>query len=128
MILLDTCTFLWLVTQQESLSKRAKAVIKENAGEIYVSAISAFEIGIKSKKKLLKLPYDASDWYQDAIALHGLESLSISDQIAMLSSQLPNIHRDRADRLIVATAHLHNCSIVTPDQHIRDYPDTKVLW
>ncbi len=128
MILLDTCVFLWLTSQQESLSKPAKAIIKENAGDIYVSAITAFEIGVKFKKNLLQLPYDASEWYQDAIGLHGLESLSVTDQIAMLSSQLPSIHRDPADRIIVATGLLHHCNIVTPDKHIQDYPNIKVVW
>jgi PIN domain nuclease of toxin-antitoxin system len=127
MILLDTCAFLWLAAQQESLSSAAKKKIIANAGNIYVSSISAFEIGVKSKKNLLILPYEASEWYRDALGLHGLKSLSVTDEIAMLSSQLPEIHLDPADRIIVATAIHHHCTILTPDKHIRDY-DVKVVW
>ncbi len=55
MLLLDTCTLLWLVADQAHLTKKATDSILDNQGLIYVSAISAFEIAIKVKKKKLQL-------------------------------------------------------------------------
>ena len=57
MVLLDTCTLLWLVAAPERLSGIAKGLI-EGATEAFVSAISAFEIGIKHSRGALDLPLD----------------------------------------------------------------------
>jgi PIN domain nuclease of toxin-antitoxin system len=128
MLLLDTCSLLWLVSQQESLSIQAKNAIQKQAGSIFISAVSAFEIGIKCIKKQLILPMSADLWFQQVLELHGIEVLSIDYKIALRSTQLPELHRDPADRMIIATALTHHLSIVTPDSHIKRYPDVITIW
>ena len=128
MILLDTCTLLWLVDGQQNLSEPAKKTLLKNKETPSVSAISAFEIGIKHRKGLLKLPLPPSDWFFEALRLHGLTELPISAQIAILTTQLPLIHNDPADRMLIATAMNQTLTILTPDKHIQAYPDVKTSW
>lgn len=128
MILIDTCVLLWLVIDQKQLSEAAEEKIRANTNKICVSAISAFEIGLKAQKKLLKLPLPANKWFEKAVVLHGIEVVPITSEIAMLSTQLPNHHRDPADRMIIATAMINNYTILTPDEHIQRYPKIKVVW
>lgn len=128
MILLDTCTLLWLVLDQSKLSNKAKVVIAKNAGNLFVSAITGFEIGINVKKELLILPAPAEEWFESATQLHGIEVAPITDKVAIRSTLLPDNHRDTADRFIIATALINKFQIVTADKHISNYADVSVIW
>lgn len=128
MILLDTCTLLWLVSAQNNLSKHACQVLTDNANALFISVISAFEIGTKLNKKLLQLPLPAEEWWSKSLYLHGLTELPIHGEIALYATQLPPIHKDPADRFIVATAYKHQLSILTPDSHISAYKEIKTIW
>jgi PIN domain nuclease of toxin-antitoxin system len=128
MLLLDTCTLLWLVGQQKSLSKHAKKLISKYNNALFISVISAFEIGVKQQKGLLTLPMAAEQWLKQATEAHGIISLSIDLKIAIRSTQLPHLHRDPTDRIIIATAVTHDLTILTPDGHISAYHDTKTVW
>lgn len=128
MILLDTCALLWLVGDQARLSDAARGVLSENRGGLFISAISAFEIGIKHRKGKLELPRDPLPWFQAATGFHGLVEVSVDGRIAALSTQLPPLHADPCDRIIVATASLLGMTILTPDPLIREYPEAKTAW
>lgn len=131
MILLDTCALLWLVDNQTALSAQAKKAIEKSAGNIYISAISAFEISIKYNKGLLSLPLNPMEWFQKALNWHGITELSINSDIAIQSASLPEIHNDPADRMIIATAIKNHLSVITPDLHIAHYLEKttlKVIW
>ncbi len=128
MILLDTCTLLWLVGAQAEISEKALLAVKKNKGSLYVSAISAFEIGIKVKKKKLKLPKKVEDWFSLALQLHGIKELEITSDILISSVQLPLHHTDPADRIIIATASHYNLTILTPDDHMKKYSGINVVW
>lgn len=128
MILLDTCTFLWLVADQERLSNKAHQKIAKYTGNIYLSAISAFEIAIKVEKEKLKLPLPTQDWFSLALKLHGIKELAITSDILISAAQLPQHHFDPADRIIIATAERHNLDLITPDAHIKKYINIEVLW
>jgi PIN domain nuclease of toxin-antitoxin system len=128
MMLLDTCTLLWLVGDQTQLSKLAKECIGKNAGSLYISAISAFEIAIKVEKKKLFLPKDPAEWFALALKLHGIIELPLSAEYLIQSAQLPTHHHDPADRMIIATAKCEKYKIITPDLHIKQYTDISVIW
>ena len=128
MILLDTCTLLWLTAKQDQLTTNARNAIGSHANSLFISAISAFEIATKVNKNLLELPLPPQEWLNQAIHLHGLTELPIDSEIALYSTQLPAIHKDPADRIIIATAHKYHLYILTPDQHISAYPQTKIIW
>jgi len=128
MILLDTCALLWLAADQKRLSATAKKTIGENTGRLFVSAISAFEIAVKSQKGKLVLPLPARAWFERAIDFHGIYQISIDGAIAASSVELPPHHNDPCDRFIIATAVHHAMPIVTRDNLIVQYNEVKVIW
>jgi PIN domain nuclease of toxin-antitoxin system len=128
MILLDTCTLLWLVDAPNRLSEAAKVELGNPANQIFVSAISAFEIGVKLRKGKLGLPLPVSDWFPQVCSRHGLAEVPITGAIAAGSTELPPLHMDPADRILVATAREHRLAILTPDPLISQYPGVKVVW
>ena len=127
MVLLDTCTLLWLAADHSKLSQAALEALA-TADTIFVSAISAFEIGIKSRKGALSLAMEPEIWYQTALDFHGLREIGVSGQIVARSTSLQPLHADPCDRIIVATAQIHRLTILTPDPLIKAYPQTDVLW
>ena len=128
MILLDTCSLLWLVADQEKFSSVAYEAIEKHNGAIFVSAISALEIAIKTEKNLLQLPCAPTEWFAKILKLHSLMELTLDYTIAMASALLPRHHDDPFNRIIVATAAKHNLKILTPDKHIHAYTEVKCIW
>ncbi|MDB5289260.1 MAG: type toxin-antitoxin system VapC family toxin [Phycisphaerales bacterium] len=128
MFLLDTCALLWLGTDQSKIPQSILVQIQDPAVPVYVSAISAFEIGIKHAKGKLVLPLDPEAWFALALANHQVMPLAITWEIATRSAALPRIHNDPADRLIVATAQYHTLTVLTPDSCIQNYPGIATTW
>lgn len=119
-LLLDTCGLLWLATGHKNLSAKAKKRI-DQAGLVGVSAISAWEIGLKTARGELELPEEPEAWFEQVAAHHDLRVYEISTRIAFQANRLPWHHRDPADRLILATALLHRMPIITSDSNFAPY-------
>ena len=119
-MILDTCALLWLSSGSRDLSDAARAAIQE-AIVVYVSAISAFEIGLKYRKGKLDLPVPASDWFPAIIRHHDLTVIDITADISLKATDLPPIHNDPCDRLIISTALLRQIPIITSDSFFADY-------
>ena len=128
LILLDTCTLLWLATDQGKLSDTARGVLSKHPAEIYVSAISAFELGIKYEKKLLRLPHKPTLWFEKVIEWHGLLEIPVDHKIAARSAELPKHHHDPCDRMIIATALEYGFKILSPDRHFSPYREIECVW
>ena len=127
MILLDTCTLLWLASDQTRLSADAIRRFGEQAGFLFSSSISAFEIGLKQQKGRLGLPLPPEQYYLEALASHGVREIRVDGVIAVRATALPPLHADPCDRIIVATAQRHGLTLLTPDPFIRSYPSTNVV-
>ena len=128
MILLDTCTLLWLSSDPSQLTHEAQQLIVKNAENLFVSAISAFEIGIKSRKGKLDLPLALGDWFEKTLQYHGISEIPVNSEIAIRSTGLPALHHDPCDRIIIATAQINDMTIITPDPLIKQYDGLKVAW
>jgi len=127
-ILLDTHVLLWLVDKQQELSEGARAALARNAGNLFLSSITGFEIAVKVARRGLVLPRDPGAWIRDALRLHGIQEIPVTCEIGALAAGLPAIHRDPCDRIIIATARMHDLTILTKDATIPRYPDVKTLW
>jgi PIN domain nuclease of toxin-antitoxin system len=125
-IVLDTCTLLWLV-RGEGLPPDVVRRIDE-ADAAFVSAISALEIGIKVAKGRLTLGLPPREWWPAALEQHGLTEVPVEGEIALRAAALPPIHADPADRVVLATALHVRGTLLTPDPLIRAYPDAPVWW
>ena len=121
-LLLDTCTFLWLTTTPDRLSEHARELFQEPTNACYLSAASVWEIAIKYGLKRLPLPAQPSRFVPEARQAHGVESLPIEEVATAHVAQLPALHRDPFDRLLVSQAIVHGLTLLTPDPVITRYP------
>ena len=128
MILLDTCTLLWLVMDQTALGKSAKQVLRSHRGSLFVSAITAFEIGQKHASGKLLLPMVPERWFAKSCDLHGLNLIPLLPRHAFRASALPLHHRDPFDRLLIGTAAVENLRLLTPDDRIHQYTEIEAVW
>ena len=113
-MILDTCALLWLAQGGGVLSEAALQGI-DAAPVVYVSAISGFEIGIKVRKGKLTLPARPADWFAAVREHHDLEVLPLDLEVCIRSTELPAIHADPCDRMIIAAAQVHHLPVVTTD-------------
>ncbi len=124
MILLDTHTLIWSVSEDPRLGERAQAEI-ENAARtsgVLASAITPWEIALLSEKGRLNLGQEVSSWLSAVLALPGMRLAPIEPAIAVDSVRLPGaFHADLADRLIIATARYFDVPLVTADSAILAY-------
>lgn len=119
-LLLDTCGLLWLAAGHRRLSAPARKRI-DSATLVGVSAITAWEVGLKAARGELKLPMEAEEWFEGVIEHHRLQVFEITPRIAFEANRLPWHHRDPADRFILATARLHHMAVVTADDNFAVY-------
>lgn len=126
-LLLDTCTFLWLVADAPDLSPRARAACRDPSNELYLSALSAWEIAIKYRSGRLPLSETPDRFVTSRRERLGIEPLPFDERHAARDVLLPPHHKDPFDRGLIAQAILHGLTIVTPDKTIASYP-LPVLW
>lgn len=126
-LLLDTHPFLWAIASPERLSARARREIEDDANEILVSATSAWEIAIKFRLGRLQLPDEPQRFVPEQMAANSFTALAVLLRHALQVANLPMIHTDPFDRLLVAQASVEDVALVTSDAQIRRYPiDT--IW
>ncbi|NJL57983.1 MAG: type II toxin-antitoxin system VapC family toxin [Leptolyngbyaceae cyanobacterium RM2_2_4] len=130
MILLDTHVWLWWLHDPNRLSDQAQAAIalEELQSGILVSAISVWEIAVKSSLGKLTLPLPIDEWYVMAQAHAGVMVEPLNPLDAIASTQLPGeFHKDPADRILIAIARRYDIALVTLDAKILNYPPVKTL-
>jgi len=129
MIVLDTHIWVWWVHGEARLTTTQAAIIAEHeTGVIGISAISCWEIAKLVEYRRLSLPCGVAEWFQQALAYPGVQLLELTPEIAVASTQLPGtFHRDPADQLIVATARVYDCPLITADARIVNYAHVKVV-
>ncbi len=127
MLLLDTQSLIHLVSSQEKLSKTAISAISKNAGRVFVSSASAYQIGNLTNKKLLQLPQAPEDWFTHVLEHHGLTELPIDANIALCATQLPQLHADTVDRLLIASALQHQMVLVSQKKILQRYPGVNII-
>ncbi len=125
--LLDTHAFLWWITDDRRLSPQARTIIEDGANDLLLSAASAWEIAIKAQIGRLALPDLPARFLPGQIAANGIEALPISVTHALRAGELPPLHRDPFDRLLVAQAQSERLPILTADGQIAQY-DVQTIW
>jgi len=118
-LLLDTQAFLWWVTDDRRLSKRARTAIA--ATPCVVSIASCWEMAIKTSIGKLTVPLPVSRFMQEQLEINGFSLLPIALEAAAAVADLPFHHRDPFDRLLVAQAQQHGVAIVSADPVFTKY-------
>jgi len=129
MIVLDTHIWVWWVHGNERLAQaQAKAIEANETDAIGVSVISCWEIAKLVEYGRLELPCSLEEWFEQALRYPGIRLLELTPEIAIESTQLPGVfHRDPADQIIVATARVYGCSLVTSDSRLLNYPHVETM-
>ncbi len=125
--LLDTHTFLWWNLGDAQLSEKAQEIIADGGNEIYLSAVSAWEISIKMAKGRLILPEEPMQYISNRMNLHRFQALPIEISHATKVYELPNHHADPFDRLLIAQSMLESLPLITKDDLIVLY-DVETIW
>jgi PIN domain nuclease of toxin-antitoxin system len=125
MLLLDTHALLWL-DSGAPMTRESIAAIDDAAGrgEVLVSPVSAWEIGLLVQKGRIRLNLEPLLWFERFLGLPGVRLTPLGVAAAISSSFLPEpFHGDPADRLLVATARALPATLITRDTKILSYAD-----
>ena len=121
-LLLDTHVVLWWLEEPGLLRAEAREAIVHPNHDVYVSVASAWEMNIKSALGKLRIPDDLPQ----VLDANEFEVLDVTLSHAMGLRDLPAVHRDPFDRLLIAQARIEGLTIVTRDPRIGQY-DVPVL-
>jgi PIN domain nuclease of toxin-antitoxin system len=129
-LLLDTHVWVRYGNKTPALRKSATDAIDEglNSGTVYVSVISVWEIALLVRQNKLALHTSVGRWVDEALGVSGLQLLPFSPQIAIESVNLPEpMHKDPADRILVASARVERLTLVTSDKAMLAFAKTTGL-
>ena len=129
MIILDTHVWVWWVHGDPRLTPSQLDALQANeSGTIGLSAISCWEIARLVELGRLVLPRSLTEWFVLALAYPGVRLIALDPDIAVASTRLGDgFHRDPADQLIVATAQIRDCPLVTSDTRILNFPHVETI-
>jgi PIN domain nuclease of toxin-antitoxin system len=129
-LLLDTCTFLWLIGQSEGLSAEARRLLADPELPCFLSVASLWEIIVKFHAGKLEIEprgQSVERFLSEQRNAHSIGHLPLDEPELAHLPVLPPLHRDPFDRILICQAIEHGLTILTPDPAIRRYP-VKTLW
>ncbi|GAA10431.1 type II toxin-antitoxin system VapC family toxin (plasmid) [Acetobacter sp. AC2005] len=120
-LLLDTHLLLWAAGEPDRLSARARTLMEDPGNDLVFSAASLWEITIKTGLGRADFQVDPHLLRRGLIE-NGYEELPITSQHALAVGQLPDVHRDPFDRILVAQATVEGLLLLTHDPLVKAYP------
>jgi PIN domain nuclease of toxin-antitoxin system len=131
MIVLDTHSWIWWLSQPDRLSPRAARAIEAGLrkGPVLASSISVWELYLLVARGRLALTMDTTRWVRQCELSEKIRFVPFDNDIARISVQLADsVPEDPADRMIVATALAHGATLVTKDAKIQRSDVVATLW
>jgi len=126
-ILLDTCTFLWLATETDRISAKAKELFVDPDNEVFLSTVSCWEIAVKHAAGKLKLPEPPLKIIPAYRERYAVGTLPLDEESALHAGRLPRLHADPFDRMLICQSITQSMPILTPDELIAQYP-IRTIW
>jgi PIN domain nuclease of toxin-antitoxin system len=117
-LLLDTHIWLWSLLEPRRLSRRVARELEDPANELWLSAISTWELVVLCDKGRVALEEDVEAWIAKAARAAPLIEAPITHEVALATRSVGLPHRDPADRLLVATAKVFALTLVTSDERL----------
>jgi PIN domain nuclease of toxin-antitoxin system len=114
-LLLDTHIWLWSLSDPKRLGRRVVQHLKDEANELWLSPISAYEALTLHHKKRFEIDGNLAEWLARATA--GTREAPFTHEIALVARQL-SLHQDPADRILAATAEVLDLTLVTADERL----------
>jgi PIN domain nuclease of toxin-antitoxin system len=125
-LLLDTHTLIWWLTENSSLPHSARKLIGSRNSEVWVSAVSAWEIATKVRLGKLEVATDLAEDFAAYLAQERFEALSITTEHGIRAGSLAGSHKDPFDRMLVAQAQIENLAIVSNDAQLDGHGVSRV--
>lgn len=117
-LLLDTHIWLWSLLTPERLAPRVARRLEDDTNELWLSAISPWELVMLVERRRVALETPVDVWVAESLRRAPLREAPITHEIALASREIELPHRDPADRLIAATARVLGLTLVTADERI----------
>ncbi len=129
MIILDTHIWVkWVLDENQLPTAFCDKIREHETDGLGLSVISCWEVAKLVELNRLTFEMDIYDWINQALSYPGIQLIEFSPRIAVESTQLPGeFHRDPADQIIVATARVHDCPLLTVDKKILNYEHVKLI-
>jgi PIN domain nuclease of toxin-antitoxin system len=121
-LLLDTHLLLWAASAPERLSKKAQGLLLDPANRLMFSSASLWEIGIKRSLGRADFDVDPRRLWRMLLASGYLE-LPVSSEHALVAGDLPVLHKDPFDRILIAQARVEGLQLLTVDKAVAKYGD-----
>lgn len=121
-VILDTHIWVWWLLPGSPLPERERMALDRIASDngILLPAICLWEVQMLHRKKRIELPVPFPTWLRRATAADMLNVLPLNADTVIAADDLPaGFHGDPADRMIVATARVHDLSLATHDDAIK---------
>ncbi len=126
-LLLDTSAFLWYLNGDKKLPKSVVSAVRSPDNEVWLSAVSLWEIVVKHALGKLPLPESPSSYIPTQRKRHAIDTLSLEEAAIAHLAKLPEHHRDPFDRILICQAIEHEMLLTTSDVKILEYP-VKTFW
>jgi PIN domain nuclease of toxin-antitoxin system len=120
-LLLDTHIFLWYITGDPRLPAPVVTLIRDPANEVYLSVVSVWEAMVKYQLGKLPLPQPPETYVPQQRQRHQMESLPLDEESVTNLAQLPALHKDPFDRMLLCQAIHHGLTIASTDHAVRAY-------
>ncbi len=121
-LLVDTHIFLWYISADPQLPAWVREAIRDPANEVYLSVASVWEAVIKHVLGKLPLPEAPATYLPRQREAHQIASLPIEEAALVELANLPLLHRDPFDRMLIAQTLRGGMKLVTVDNEIKKYP------
>ena len=121
-LLLDTHVFLWYISADAQLPTAFRLAIDDPNNDVYFSVVSVWEAVIKYALGKLPLPAPPAEYLPRQRAAHQITSLALDEGALSELANLPTLHRDPFDRILIAQALQHGMTLVSVDDEVLAYP------
>ena len=119
---------MWWVDNSPRLTERLRELVEDHQSSgLGVSIFSCWEVAKLVEKGRMELTCPVSEWLDAGLAYPGVQLLELTLPIVVQATQLEGFHNDPADQIIVATAQVNGCPLLTIDTKIVNYPHVQVL-
>lgn len=120
-VLLDTHIFLWFINGDTQLSPHIRDAIRDPDNAVYLSAVSIWEAVVKYQLGKLPLPEPPETYLPKQRDRHQISSLALDEHSVVQLAQLPALHRDPFDRMLICQASQNGLTLATVDTAVRAY-------
>lgn len=119
-LLLDTHLLLWAASEPQRLSAKARALLLDPANQLIFSSASLWEITIKNRLERSDFNVDPRRLWR-MLLVNGYRELSVSSEHTVAVNDLPLLHKDPFDRILVAQARVEGLTLLTADKMVAKY-------